>query len=89
MAEYIRKVEALWAIKDSELGMEYQAVEIIPAADVRKNVHGEWKQVDWTTYECSNCSALWSWEGTQEENEINFCPNCGADMRRENNGTRL
>ena len=49
MAEYIRKVEALWAIKDSELGMEYQAVEIIPAADVRKNVHGEWKQVYWTT----------------------------------------
>ena len=84
MDEYIRKAEALWAIKDSELGMEYQAVEAIPVADVRENIHGEWNQITWTTYECSNCGVLWSWDGTQKENGMNFCPNCGADMREKN-----
>ena len=34
MIEYIEKEQALQAIKDSELGMEYDAVEIVPTADV-------------------------------------------------------
>ena len=52
--------------------------------DAEPVVHGEWNQITWTTYECSNCGVLWSWDGTQEENGMNFCPNCGADMRKEN-----
>ena len=35
------------------------------AADVRENVHGAWLLND----------------GTPEENEMNFCPKCEADMR--------
>ena len=48
--------------------------------------HGEWKDLSdgWQegTYECSNCKAEFVLiEGTPEDNEYNFCPNCGADMR--------
>ena len=59
-------------------------IKVMPSADVRENVYGEWNQITWTTYECSNCGVLWSWDGTQEENGMNFCSNCGADMRKEN-----
>ena len=55
----------------------------IPAADVRPVVRGEWK----TSYEafgllpfclkCSKCN-----EATFIQ--YNYCPNCGADMRGEN-----
>lgn len=63
-------------------------------ADVRGNVHGEWlpgKEVSRTyegkrltgiaymNFDCSNCGYI-VWEGTKPE--FNFCPNCGADMRK-------
>ena len=33
-------------------------------------------------YECSVCGVLWVFnDGTPEENEANFCPKCGADLR--------
>ena len=36
------------------------------------------------TYECSVCGEPWELNyGTPEENNMNFCPNCGADMRGE------
>ena len=35
-----------------------------------------------TYYECSNCKEPWiTIEGTPWQNMMNFCPNCGADMR--------
>lgn len=36
------------------------------------------------TYECSNCGNPWSLtEGTPVDNDMNFCPNCGAKMTKE------
>ena len=45
-------------------------------------VHGEWIRKD-NTLECPICGAY----GTDIKGEyvFNFCPNCGADMRGENN----
>ena len=53
-------------------------------------------QGEWTThegydgdeyYECSVCKdAFVLMEGTPKDNNYNFCPNCGADMRGDNNG---
>jgi predicted nucleic acid-binding Zn ribbon protein len=35
-------------------------------------------------YECSVCKdAFVLMEGTPKENNYNYCPNCGADMRGE------
>ena len=53
-------------------------------ADVRENVHGNWVGIDddpCETFECDRC-------GFVLEDWIlgafyNFCPNCGADMRGE------
>lgn len=47
--------------------------------------HGKWKDLSdgWQegTYECSNCkSEFVLTEGTPEDNEYHYCPNCGAKM---------
>jgi NADH pyrophosphatase NudC (nudix superfamily) len=51
-----------------------------PAADVRPVARGKWIQKkNWTRGVCSACS----WEiAFVTGNSYNFCPNCGADMRK-------
>lgn len=49
---------------------------------------GKWlykpNEYDDDTYECSQCGEPWTLiDGTPEENNMKFCPNCGADMRGE------
>ena len=49
---------------------------------------GEWKTVEGYDgdeyYECSNCGEPWVlYAGTPKENNMNFCPNCGAKMSTE------
>lgn len=40
-----------------------------------------------TYYTCSNCGGDWcTIEGTPVDNMMNFCPNCGADMRSTDEG---
>ena len=55
----------------------------LPAADVRPVVRGKWIYDHWCEFKCSNCGA-WSKSEPYRGRE-NFCPNCGADMREENN----
>ena len=54
-----------------------------PTADVRENVYGNWVGIDdepCETFECDKCGfVLDDWIlGAL----YNFCPNCGADMRK-------
>lgn len=57
-----------------------------PTADVRENVRGKWQKVDEQPYFrkhfhkvcCSVCRK-------QGYDYWNFCPNCGAEMRGDNN----
>ena len=55
-----------------------------PAADVAPVVHGQWKENDnfddgfWV---CSSCGFVS--EATAAHKLYKFCPNCGADMREE------
>ena len=52
-----------------------------------KKKKGEWLKIypdneEWNVYECSHCGEEFDLiEGTPYDNEYNFCPNCGADMR--------
>ena len=41
--------------------------------------HGEWKKNNSTFWTCSLCGFV----NTHNRIEYNFCPNCGADMRKE------
>ena len=58
-------------------------IDAIPSADVRENARGEWIHYDGEfdyDFKCSECGySVWD--------NSDFCPNCGADMRgEENNG---
>ena len=66
------------------------AIEIIenaPTADVVEVKRGEWREIiepiPWCDddvdiyYECSLCHSTEGWK------TFNFCPNCGAEMRKE------
>ena len=55
-------------------------VDKIPSADVAPVRHGRWLCVDTDTEQfflCNRCKKKEYWES-------NYCPNCGADMRGEN-----
>lgn len=56
-----------------------------PSADVRENIHGDWIK---TIGESGVLSALRCNKCGFEDDSyshFNFCPNCGADMRGEQN----
>ena len=62
------------------------ALEELPSAQKK----GEWiydpNDYDDNTWECSVCKEPWTLiEGTPPDNNMNYCPNCGADMRGEEN----
>ena len=63
-------------------------IRMIPAADVVKRKHGEWYDAttldnEFICWVCSECR-----HGADFVDEpYNFCPNCGADMRGDDNGT--
>lgn len=67
--------------------MEYYNIFDLAAADARPMVHGQWNEKcpDYldgdSIYVCSVCGETWDLEaGTPKENNMNFCPNCGAKM---------
>lgn len=94
MSDLISKEQAIKAMQESEFGFTYEvdvaieAVKALPSAEPeRKN--GKWvykpNEYDDSTYECSQCGEPWTLiDGTPEENNMKFCPSCGADMRGEN-----
>ena len=66
---------------ESDMGV----IQAIPAADVTPVVHGYWivhenadvfEGYEVPMFECSKCRA---WK----EDDSDFCPDCGADMRGE------
>lgn len=62
----------------------YQAMNDIPSAEPERK-KGKWmykpNEYDGNTYECSRCGEPWTLiEGTPKENNMNYCPNCGAKL---------
>lgn len=69
--------------------MEY--IENMTPVEEKEVVHGEWKKVGsgslYDTYECTNCHCPPKWDCLGDNRWkiafTDFCPNCGADMRKE------
>ena len=91
MKEYIER-EAVNALIEAECSPKVaaflnHAIDNIPAADVRPVVRGKWKVSVHKTYYDVSCSVcgINSFFQVDEKDSVsyaNFCPNCGADMRK-------
>lgn len=60
-------------------------IDRFPAADVERVRHGRWKEEsDYdgdSIYVCSECGETWTLiDGTPQDNNMHYCPNCGAKM---------
>lgn len=65
--------------------------DAVPAADVAEVRHGRWivlgEQIENQTFDeckCSECGCVEYFNKGWKH--FNYCPNCGADMRGEQNG---
>lgn len=63
-------------------------IDDVPAADVRPVVRGKWNRTDAYPHRlyCSVCNKTYLKNDELLERwefPLNFCPNCGADMREE------
>ena len=60
-------------------------VRSIPTVEAKPVVHGGWIYNRYHTWECGNCG-FHPFKGyIPKEPGFNFCPNCGADMRKKVN----
>lgn len=58
-------------------------IEEQPTVEAKPVVHGEWKfNHFYGEWECSECGSLIALSD-DENGHANFCPNCGADMRKK------
>ena len=82
MTDYIRREDAISVISGIDSSF-VKYIEQLPSADVRENGKGHWRKMlmacyggeTITEYECSECNE-------HQLTPSNFCPNCGADMRK-------
>lgn len=66
------------------------AIKSLPAADVAEVRHGKWIPSDMgggepdEAYVCSECGEPWTLiDGNPAENNMRYCPACGARMDKE------
>ena len=97
MKEYIERaaaVDMFTAAEKEGPGADFPVIKRmlanLPAADVVEVRHGRWIPSDMgggepdEAYICSECGEPWILnEGTPEENNMRYCPSCGARMDKE------
>lgn len=94
MDEYLKKRDVLWRLgitlwekyEDGQIAKD--VINDIKPADVVPVTHAQWidhtEEADAGYWECSSCGKPWLLiEGTPAENEMNYCPRCGAKMEEE------
>ena len=78
------EMESKFDMQELYLPVHFQEliVDEIPTADVAPVRHGYWiEQYEESLYSCSACGTEWvTISGTPKENDMDFCPHCGAKM---------
>ena len=94
--EYIRKQDAVDLVnKISNLDPKAKggicvSLANLQIADVVPVVHGKWKKIGvWgRVYRCNQCGNFLDFDGVNAgRGDANFCPNCGAKMDNNADGT--
>ena len=86
MAGYIEREAAKEAVVKAvgKGHSPFNAIVMLPAADVRPVVRGEWKPIDLTYgrsyYFCSACEETVDMPTAMGIPMFRYCPNCGAKM---------
>ena len=92
MKEYIERAVALDVVKrtSGDYVAAWSEIVHLPAADVAEVRHGRWIPSDMgggepdEAYVCSECGEPWTLiDGTPAENNMRYCPACGARMDKE------
>lgn len=90
MADYIRRDDAMFALRKAERGgsmtaltrleRAYAEIREMPAADVAEVVHARWKRVRSNWY-CTGCNKGYRiTKGAPMASSFSYCPNCGVKM---------
>ena len=87
LKESIRKalsIKSLVYLTESEKSL-VRLIDFAPTVDAVPVRHGRWIEIDDGDgdchYECSVCGEAWVLnDGTPADNNMNFCPRCGAEM---------
>ena len=89
MDKYIKESDLFKRMLNVEFKHDYDSCikfcQSLPTADVVEVRHGRWVKELWSSkggayynaYRCSECNAAYM----EIEYGYNYCPNCGADMR--------
>lgn len=87
MTEYIKREDAINAVKMLYGGFGAMAnINAIPSADVVERKKGKWIKLYAGNYKCSVCGDWWGNDDNEMVEDFKYCPNCGTDMRGEENG---
>lgn len=87
MTDYIKRDDAIRIARLQGKHAQFDGM----AQDVAPVRHGQWESFEDvfldTCYECSECGLAFYLAdgGTPQENQYNYCPNCGAKMGEEKN----
>ena len=87
MADYIRREDALFALRKAERGgsmtaltrleRAYAEIREMPAADVAEVVHGQWEETDWREYDAQSCETI------RYPKAAIVCTNCRCAFKKD------
>lgn len=90
MTDYIRRADALFALRKAERGgsmtaltrleRAYAEIREMPAADVAEVAHARWERIN-SNWRCTRCNRGYRITfGAPMASSFAYCPNCGAMM---------
>lgn len=89
LAEYIMNVDKVYSTgkltQDDCIDCAESVLDGLSSADVVQVRHGKWGKMGvWgRVYRCNQCGNFLDFDGVNAgRGDTNFCPNCGADMRK-------